>query len=274
MKHLILTYLTLIGLSSFAIAQEKSSADENLFFESPLEAKIWEEAQDEPLNLFMAVHADEIQEQKWNELVEILDKKRSKTKNDVNFLRSVFQKSHQLLLKEYVKHSTFNEMLESGKFDCVSGSATLGMLLDRYGYNYEIVETDYHVFIITKVDEKEIILESTLPIGGMITSPSEVQDYLDSYKPVEFAQLASLTERLGSADQTLSDHAIFRKVSLTQLAGLQYYNDAITHFNDQAYGLASKQLSKALVLYESERIKNLKDLAKEQAYKVYGYDVK
>lgn len=271
---MILTYLTILGLSSFALAQEKSYPNEELYFETQKEESIWKEGKSDPLKLFTAVHANEINEQKWNELVQDLDQKRAKTKNELNLLRYIFQKSHKSLLKDYVKHSTFNEMLKEGKFDCVSGSATLGMLLDRYGYDYTIVETDYHVFIVVNVKDENIILESTLPIGGMITSSSDVQAYLDSYKTVEFAQLSSLTQRLGNPEVDLSDNAIFRKVSLIQLAGLQYYNDAITHFNEQSFGLASKQLSKAILLYDSERIKNLRELAIEQAYKVYGYDVK
>ncbi len=271
---MILTYLTILGLSSFALAQEKLYPNGELYFETELEESIWETGKSDPLKLFTAVHANEIHEQKWNELVLELDKKRAKTKNDYNFLRQIFQKSHNTLLKTYVKHSTFNEMLKVGEFDCVSGSATLGMLLNRYGYDYDIVETDYHVFIVVNVKDKNIILESTLPIGGMITSPTDVQAYLDSYKTVEFAQLSSLTQRLGNPEEDLSNHSIFRKVSLLELAGLQYYNDAITHFNEQSFGLASKQLSKALLLYDSERIKNLRELSIEQAYKVYGYDVK
>lgn len=271
---MILVFWLFLGLGSFTIAQESLHIQEDLFFETKLEESIWTEQKADPLKLFTAIHADEVHVQKWEELVQELDLKRLKTKNDYNFLRSIFQKSHQSILKEYVQYSTFNDMLKEGKFDCVSGSATLGMLLDRYSYDYQIVETDYHVFLIVSVDGKDIILESTLPVGGMISSPSEVRAYIESYKPVEFAQLASLTERLGNPELDISDRAIFRKVSLIELAGLQYYNDAISHFNEQSFGLASKQLSKALILYDSERIKNLKDLAKEQAYKVYGYDVK
>ncbi|SIO08318.1 hypothetical protein [Algoriphagus halophilus] len=271
---MILTYLAFIGLYGVILAQGNLRPEEELFFETQAEKAIWQKEQENPLMLFTAVHAKDIQYQKWEELIQELDHKRSKTKNDYNFLRSIFQKSHQTLLKNYVQHSTFNDMLEEGNFDCVSGSATLGMLLDRYNYNYEIIETDYHVFILVDINDKTIILESTLAIGGMISSPSEVRAYLESYQPVEFAQLASLTERLGDPELSLDDHAIFRKVTLTELAGLQYYNDAITHFNERSFGLASKQLSKALVLYNSERIKNLQDLAKEQAYKVYGYDIK
>ncbi|MEN2280543.1 hypothetical protein AAGF08_00295 [Algoriphagus sp. SE2] len=271
---MILTYLMIFGLSNFTFAQEELYPNEELFFETQKEESIWKEGTSDPLKLFTAVHANEIHEQKWNELIEELDHKRSKTKSDYNFLRHIFQKSHKSLLKTYVKHSTFNDMLLDGKFDCVSGSATLGMLLDRYGFDYNIIETDFHVFIAVTLDRKTIILESTLPIGGMITRPSDVQAYLESYKAVEFAQLSSLTQRLGNPEIDLSDNAIFRKVSLTQLAGLQYYNDAITHFNEQSFGLASKQLSKAIILYDSERIKNLRELAIEQAYNVYGYDVK
>ncbi|EAZ81604.1 hypothetical protein [Algoriphagus machipongonensis] len=247
---------------------------EELHFETDLERQIWENDKNDPLQLFKAIHAENIENDKWHELVADLDKKRAKTNNEYNLLRSIFEKSHKYLLKNYVQHSTFNQMLETGDFDCVSGSATLGILLERYGFDFDIVETDYHVFIMVNLDGENLILESTLPIGGLITKSSEVKKYLDSYNPKEFAQLTSLTQRLGSPDIDFSEHAIFRKVSLVELAGLQYYNDAISHFNEQSFGLASKQLSKALLLYESERIKALRELAIEQAYKVYGYDLK
>ncbi len=57
-------------------------------------------------------------------------------------------------------------MLKEGRYDCVSGSAALGLLLERYGYSFDIVETDYHVFIVVHLGLQKAILESTLPIGG------------------------------------------------------------------------------------------------------------
>jgi hypothetical protein len=57
-----------------------------------------------------------------------------------------------------------------------------------------------------------------------------------------------------------------------ELAGLQYYNDAITHFNQQAFGVAVNQLTKAFVLYPSERIDALRELSIDLAYKTYGYN--
>lgn len=267
MKNLLFILLFLGGLGS-ANAQE-ILVSEDLQFESEAERFFWADGKNQPLSLFRAVSADDISpESPWTILVEELDNKREKETKDLNFLRLIFQKTHKSLLKKYEQHSTFNDMLETGKYDCVSASAALGMLLDRYGYSYDIVETDYHVFILVVVDGRNIVLESTLPIGGMITAPSEVIAYLEAYKQVEFAQLASLNQRIGSPDNLLSNNSIFRKVNLQQLAGLLYYNDAILLFNNQKYQEASNQLTKALELYSSERIEGLKDLTKEMVNKM------
>src|SRR5690606_35180388 len=123
------------------------------------------------------------------------------------------------------------------------------------------------VFIVVDLEGKKIVLESTLPVGGMITSPSEVEKYLTAYKPTQSAQLKAVNQRLAGQDIDYSDNAIFRKVSLKELAGLQYYNDAIVHFNAQAFGQAVEQLSKAYLLYPSDRILDLRELSFDLAYK-------
>ncbi len=245
-----------------AIAQDVFG---DLRFDSYSEKELWETGQENPYLLFRAVQAEKsISDQIWNDLVAELDQKFDKKGTHLNVLRQVFQKSHQQLFKTYQQHSTFNEMLQEGKFDCVSASGALALLLDRYEFDYKVVETDYHVFIVVNFEGNEIILESTLPIGGMITTPSEVASYLEGYKADDSIQLKSLNRRLGAPKADLSDNSIFRQVNLRQLAGLQYYNDAISHFNEQNFGIAASQLTKALKLYDSDRIEGLKALAEEQ----------
>ena len=248
------------------MAQEAVGIVDDIRFDSNSEKELWEAGQLNPYLLFRAVKAERsLSDEKWNELVAELDKKYDKKGAHINVLRQIFEKSHQQLFKTYEQHSTFNDMLDQGTFDCVSASAALALLLDRYGFVYKVIETDYHVFIMVNHEGKDIVLESTLPIGGMITAPSEVASYLEGYKADDSINLKSLNQRLGAPKADLSDNAIFRKVNLTQLAGLQYYNDAIAHFNNQSFGKATDQLNKALVLYNSERIEGLKDLAEEQA---------
>lgn len=265
MKKILLTYFLIATLGFLAQGQETIGVTEGLTFENSSEKALWTEGQENPYLLFRAVQADgQLSDENWNALIQDLDKRFDKKGTDYNLLRKVFEKSHQALFQTYEQHSTFNSMLSEGKYDCVSASAALGLLLDRYGFQYDIVETDYHVFISVDFDGKDIILESTLPVGGMITAPSEVAEYLESYKPVASASLQSVNKRLGAPKNELWDNAVFRKVNLMQLAGLQYYNDAISLFNQQQYQHASIQLQKALELYDSERIEGLKALAEEQ----------
>jgi hypothetical protein len=265
-KKVLLTYILISAVGFLAMAQNAIGIPEDVRFDSNTEKELWEAGQENPYLLFRAVQAKQIaSDEKWNSLVSDLDKKFDKKGTHLNVLRQIFQKSHQQLFKAYEQHSTFNDMLNEGRFDCVSASAALALLLDRYGFDYKVVETDYHVFIVVNHDGKNIILESTLPIGGMITAPSEVASYLKGYKADDSVQLKSLNQRLGAPKGDLSDNAIFRKVNLTQLAGLQYYNDAISHFNEQSFEKASEQLNKALKLYGSDRIEGLKALAEEQA---------
>ncbi len=257
--------ILLLLLPGIASSQKTSIQGNGGVFLSALEQDLWQKGKIEPFSLFQAVDAQMVDKENWNNLINELEVKRAKTKKDYNFIKSLFQKSHKTLFRHYQQHATFNATLTDGNFDCVSGSAALGMLLERFGYDFDIIETDYHVFIMLQIDNRDIILESTLPIGGMITRPSEVQAYLNSYKPKENAKLNSLNTRIGNTEIDISDNSIFRKVNLTQLAGLLYYNDAIYDFNSQKYKVAAVQLAKAYTLYESERILGLKELSEELA---------
>jgi hypothetical protein len=275
MKKILLTCMILAGLAQEVLSQEALISHEVLTFASETERELWNSGNTNPMALFQAVEPKSgLSNNVWESLAHELDQKVSQKGASLAFLRILFQKTHQKLLKKYKQHSTFNSMLSEGKYDCVSGSAAIGLLLQRYGYTFEIVETDYHVFIVVNLDGKNIVLESTLPVGGMITTPSEVEKYLDSYKPTEFASLKSLNQGLAGPDIDYSDNSIFRKVNLRQLAGLQYYNDAIVHFNSQAFGQAVEQLSKAYLLYTSERILGLRELSVDLAYQSFGYELK
>ncbi len=275
MKKALFILLILAGLVPVTMSQTNYAEYETLKFDSETEKTIWQTENESPFSLFRAVQTEKFgSEDVWSGLVTELDVKASKGTADLNLLRQIFQKANQRLFKKYEQHSTFNAMLSEGRFDCVSGSAALGMLLERYGYAYDIVETDYHVFIVVNLEGKEIVLESTLAVGGMITTPSEVEKYLDAYKPTESLSVKAVTQRLAGPEIDYSDNSIFRKVNLTQLAGLQYYNDAIVHFNAQAFGQAVEQLSKAYLLYPSDRILGLRELSVDLAYKTVGHELK
>lgn len=246
-------------------------------FDSSLEKELWLQGlkYEDELALFQALHpTSELSSEKWEAFLSKMDSKFQRKGKSIGFIRYAFQNAHKQLFKKYKQHSTFNEMLAEGNFDCVSGTAVLGMILDRYDFDFEIIETDYHVFSLVNFEKGPIILESTLPVGGMITSPTEVQNYLNAYQPEKNAQRNNLNQTIAGQAVDYTDNSTFRVVSLKELAGLQYYNDAIVHFNKQAYGKAVDQLSKAYLLYPSDRIDGLRDLSIDLAYKSYGYDLR
>jgi hypothetical protein len=210
----------------------------------------------------------------WEALQLELDLKASKKSDSLALLRVIFQKTHQRLFKNYRQHSTFSNMLDQGDYDCVSGSAALGLLLDRYGYSFDVIETDYHVFIQVYLGGKTLVLESTLPVGGLITSPSAVSNYLAAYLSEGAPIARNISEGLAGTKVITEDNTIFRKVNLTQLSGLQHYNEAIVHFNKQNYKQAIDLLTKAYARYPSERIEGLKTLSIDLAYHSYGIDIR
>ena len=272
MRKIFTLALFLAGFALTANAQENLAQGEKLIFDSEVEKALWDQGQEDVLQLFLAVEASEKTSfGNWEKLVLELDEIASKTQDELKLVRQIFQKTHQRILKKYELHSSFNATLNTGKYDCVSGSASLALLLERYKINYSIIETDYHVFIIAKIEGKEIILESTTPVGGMITTPSEVEKYLNSYIASGEIPTREINQRLAGPQVDYQNNSIFRKVNLKELAGLQYYNDAIVQFNSQAFGKAVNQLSKAYLLYPSERIEGLRELSIDLAFKSYGY---
>jgi hypothetical protein len=275
MKSTSLFWVIFLGIVLLGYSQNKSVDLDNLVFESEAEQQIWKNNPSDPFQYFKALDAALLStDSKWGSLISELDEKANKATDPLSLVRIIFQKSHQRLFKKYEQHSSFNTMLTEGKYDCVSGSAVLGLLLEKYGFDFDILETDYHVFIQVAIAGRPIILESTLPVGGMITTPSEVEKYLSSYLPKKESTIQNFNQRLAGPSLSETEKAIFRKVNLTQLAGLQYYNDAIVHFNNQSYGQAVHQLSKAYLLYPSDRIEGLRELSIDLAFKTYGYDLR
>ena len=265
MKKILPFLLFFVGIATLGICQENAVNASNSNFS---------ESEKASYSLFLDESEAITTAANWHALQQELDEKAAKKMDSLALLRVIFQKTHQRLLKNYRQHSTFSNLLDKGSYDCVSGSAALGLLLERYGYSFDVVETDYHVFIQVYLAGKTLILESTLPVGGMMTSTSGVRNYLASYLNEGLPVARDISEGLAGTKVNFTDNTIFRKVTLNELAGLQHYNEAIVHFNKQEYKSAIDLLSKALTLYPSERIEGLKDLSIDLAYHSYGVDIR
>mgnify|MGYP003150888541 FL=1 len=192
----------------------------------------------------------------WNSLIRKLERK-SKADEEY-FLEYLFYKTHQNLLKEYNKGTTFTSLLETGSYDCVSASITYSVLLKYFDIEHSIIETDYHVFIIAKVNNQEFILETTDPRYGFVSHAEDVKDFKADFLPnINSAQL-NQNESVGSSVYGQpNSKTIYKEISLRQLSALQYFNQGLIAMQNKDYKLASRRLQQALNLYDSERINML-----------------
>ncbi|WMN11763.1 hypothetical protein QYS49_39545 [Marivirga salinae] len=189
----------------------------------------------------------------WNRLVGKLDRK---SDSDAEyFLEYLFYKTHQKLLKEYKKGTTFTNLLENGSYDCVSASITYSVLLKYFDIEHSIIETDYHVFIIAKVNDKEIIMETTDPRNGFVSNAEEIKEFKADFLPNVNSTQLNQKESIGSPVYGQpNSKTIYKEISLRQLSALQYFNQGLIAMHNKDYKLASRRLQQALNLYESERI--------------------
>lgn len=192
----------------------------------------------------------------WNRLIRKLERK-----SDADaeyFLEYLFYKTHQKLLKEYSKGTTFNNLLETGSYDCVSASITYSILLKYFDIDHRIVETDYHVFIVADINEKEYVLETTDPRNGWISDTKEIKEFKNDFLPDNNSALLNQNESIGAlAYGQPNSKTIYKEISLRQLSALQYFNQGLIAIHNQDYKLATRRFQQALNLYNSERINTM-----------------
>ncbi|WP_194775112.1 hypothetical protein [Pararhodonellum marinum] len=246
----------------YAQSQQTSMPTYHDIFEDSLELTLFTQHQDNPFLLLQSVNPQQnLQANKWEKLLVKLDRQFEKKRSNEKFLRKVFYNTQRILLVEYEIHSDFSGMLKNGVFDCVSGSAAFALLLERYGYDFKLIETDYHVFLLAYSGKQTYVFESTDSLKGFKADQKNVEAFIASMLPTENnIDDLDLNRRLSKLETNHANKKLFQTVDFQELAGLQYYNDAIDQFNQKSYKKAYYQLIKAAHLYPSERIIRLKNL--------------
>jgi len=181
------------------------------------------------------------------EWIEGLKEKKEKYNNDQRLIAHMFYKVHRKLLKNYSPFSSLHHTLENGNYDCLSGTTLYAILLSALDYDFEVIETNYHIYLNVHLDEEQtILLESTDPLNGYIDSQTEIKERLSEYQKGNSRQETS--EGVYTF-KTRMNHSI----DLIGLAGLQYYNIAVNAFNSGSVKEAIYAYEKAGIFYNSPR---------------------
>ena len=188
-----------------------------------------------------------------------LSHKRTRLKSDKRFLNYLFYKTHRKYLKLYQAHTSVEDILERGTYDCVSGTAFYALLLDHLGIDYEIKEFDFHILMVAKVGNLRFLIESTDPAGGLNSNPREIAARIKQYVVKDSAPY-KLSANINEKPRHYSV-PINKNIGLTELAGLFHYNNAVYFYNQKDAFKAARSIRKSMALYNSKRIRAFRRLA-------------
>lgn len=191
----------------------------------------------------------ELATSKMDEFISDLQVKRDKLKSDENFLRYAFRESHKTFFQHYRAYAQFPEIFDSGNYDCLSATSFFSVVLDAFGFEYKIMETNYHVFLLVEADQKQIILESTDKTNGFVSNEQSVKERLNAYRENKIAAATTANKYYYQYDLDL-----YQEVLPQQLTGLLYFNQAVNAFNNNDLAGSALKLKKAVRIYNSPRI--------------------
>ena len=177
-----------------------------------------------------------------------LEQRQSSFKHTSDFLEFIFNKTHRKFLKSFSEYASFPEMLDKGKYNCLTGTALYALLLDHFDIRYQIIETNYHIFLLAQTDNGSILFETTDPASGFVTNEKEIKNRIAAYRQNSIQTAGS------SKTYYRYNFDLYKVVNLDEVLGLLHYNLAIVAFNSKDLTLTIDHLGKAMELYESPRI--------------------
>ena len=177
-----------------------------------------------------------------------LDGKRASLKSEQAFVNYIFSKAHNRFLKNYVAYTSLDETFDKGSYNCLTGTILFSLILNHYAIRHEVIETNYHIFILAETKEGQVLLETTDPVNGFVTSPKEIEDRIRLYKQNEIQ-----TAQPGKSYYKFR-FELFNSLTMDELRGLVHYNMAVNSFNQQDLRQAVTHFVNAQKLYSSARI--------------------
>jgi hypothetical protein len=176
-------------------------------------------------------------------------------RNEQHKLYSLFKKTHTTFLRQYSQYANIEE-LSNGKYDCLTATALFADVLSRTNFHFNIIETNYHIFIVVNTHEGDVILETTDRANGFINDKKQIATRLGEYQK-------NILEAATPSHHQYSFN-LYHSVNTDQLPGLLYFNQAVKAFNAHEWKECSVKLAAASEITDSPRIAELVQLLERQ----------
>jgi hypothetical protein len=189
-----------------------------------------------------------------DEFVQKLDRRQANFRTEQQFLQYLFTRIHQTHLKRFQDYARITDLFSNGAYNCLTATILISTVLDYFEIDHEVIETNYHIFILARTKEGEVLIESTDAREGFVTSPEMISRRIALYRE----------NSIQSTNSELSYYRfgfdLYNTVSQPELVGLLYYNQAIEAFNNQAIVESVSCLMQAGERYVSPRIEEFSEL--------------
>jgi tetratricopeptide (TPR) repeat protein len=273
-------YFLLIACLAIVYQTNAQIADTSIFtskFEQIIFTQYLDSTNPDPVQLLLAFNYNPENaitiRTKIQEIIDELEKKNIGGKSIKKQVKLIYKYAHTSLLQKYDEQKSFYDVIETGEYNCVTASALYAILLDHFNIAYVIKETPRHVYLVADPNLNHIMIESTMPRGGVVTHDEKTQR---NY--VEFLvnnKLISLEEFQTNTIIDLFNKHYYQQennINLQELTAIQYYNKGVFLFDEQRYEDAVSNLEKANIIYPSNSIKYmlsaaLANLINDQSYK-------
>ncbi len=169
-------------------------------------------------------------------------------------LQRMFHRAQETFLIKYEAYSNFDELFSAGKFDCLTATALFSHLLTEMNYDFEVIETNYHIFILVKTSKGKVMLETTDRLAGFVTDPEIIAKRTEDYSK------NFLVPRKGGKVQYSYSFSLYQKVPTNNLSGLLIYNQAVKEYNRGDWLECAISLEDAYSHYPTARCEELGDI--------------
>jgi len=174
--------------------------------------------------------------------------------NDQRTLQRLFHKVHSSMLKRYQAYADFRTLFTEGTYDCLTATTLFSHLLTNLKYDFKVIETNYHIFILVETSRGQVMLETTDRLGGFVTDSHVIASRTSDYRKNNLA--VEKNDRF-SYQYTFS---LYQEVSAEKLSGLLLYNQSVKAYNQGDWLSSARTLERAHAIYATPRCEELGDI--------------
>ena len=261
----VLVFVFLLS-STPLIAQENYIPFEDLTFHSEFERQHFERFLENPdeanyFQLFLAVDPQmTVQkaaqyERSFHAILKNFSTERFLKKRNDKKVKKIYEGVHAELLKKYEMQNHFNQIFTNGSYNCVSATALYGLAFNQLDIPYIIKEKPTHVYLMTYPKSEPVLVETTDPSGNFFSLNNRYKTAV--VEKLRDAKMISTKEFESKTVDQLFNEFYFSDddITLKELVGIQYLNDALYHLEEEQTFEGFEQLEKAAFFYPSDKLK-------------------